>query len=372
MSNEQLTLASKFANDAPALRSSIPPRYPTCDVSREEIYTGIDQEKVSGLEAGSAICVCAICSGVPRLPILMPKCPHIMCEACAYHYFRENRLEEEANAVFLKCPSCNTKNNVRHIKCFSEWTPYEKALYIQHKAKCEDCKSIVDDPVTLLDHRLYYCQQRTVLCPNLECDFKAPAHIMKMKHLPVCDKFAVICPVCHRIVSEKQIKEHKCTLSSEHKCFELKRPEVNLNGIFYTIEEKTHEFTNIKTLARLLLEDQFKSRIITIKARNGPIFPNVFNVGQSNAYERKIIVQDVYAILNGEPCTYPFSESLLRHYFIGADLNDNPVLEFDTRKPGYRGRVLPYKLNRKMIVEWMNNEIRRMPTGHNYEEIKDC
>lgn len=166
--------------------------------------------------------LCSICHGLPRYPVLMPNCPHVLCAYCAVKHVETSGTPsfykvERRNA---RCPEC------RQDFKFSEYIPFMKfhsinkvqlmSIDVECSYKCGYAGTIFE----VDQHETFSCSLREIQCPHFYCDRVGPAGEIS-KHYATCGKQASYCGQCVLPVSMNEFHDHDC----------IKRLKIAVSGI---------------------------------------------------------------------------------------------------------------------------------------------
>ena len=114
--------------------------------------------------------ICTICFGIPRRPLIIPRCGHLFCQACIERNSQSKKVEIFGNVFSSnKCPNCKSCYSQTDIKEFEAQDPWTQRDFMSLQLKClYECgfkwNSFEMDP-----HQSFQCLKRKVKCPAEDC-----------------------------------------------------------------------------------------------------------------------------------------------------------------------------------------------------------
>ena len=186
-----------YHNGCPALKS--------VDYNDGAPQPGWSPAKIVG---GGANCsfICSICRGLPKYPYELKACGCCFCLDCNKSKMASPKYEDET--VETPCPNCKILFLSREIISFYVNSKALFRIYSGIDVKCEYGCGHVNSTTKMVQHEMWECKRRPVICPNIGCTSKLPHNEMKT-HLKSCEHRLLYCTVCQlpKAVDEK---EHEC------------------------------------------------------------------------------------------------------------------------------------------------------------------
>lgn len=189
----------------------LPPNLPNTQVNTSFLETGFDEE-YTVLPSNTSYFFCPVCLGLPRDPVALPECGHMMCDYCLFDYV------EKTGKPFLltfsdrkaTCPLCKRVFRASDVKTFDQFDAWPKAVYKSIEVHCPYSCGFSGDPFSVDYHQAYKCPLRLVSCPSAGCFVEQPEYMLAAWHYPRCTEYRVYCGKCRLPIRECTKQNHHC------------------------------------------------------------------------------------------------------------------------------------------------------------------
>ena len=204
----------------------LPHDLPNVDINGIGYENGFDERlAVSPTPTGSYICT--ICVGIPRRPIILPRCGHLFCQSCIELDVKSRKPEIlRGEVISNKCPNCKAWFDSSAVKEFDDLDQWTQRLFKSIQFKCPfDC-GFKGNTMDLDRHQSFECGKRKVQCPGVDCGLTIEYEKLKDDHIKTCPKVMIYCDRCMLPVRRDCLTSHDC----------VDRMAQGLKGIIYLVK----------------------------------------------------------------------------------------------------------------------------------------
>ena len=160
------------------------------DADTEEYERGIPAEFCRSADHTNLF-LCPVCDGVPHCAVQIPGCGHLYCDCCIVNQLdsvtRTAAAQRPPATPLYHCGMCRSPINFDGLIPQTEFHPLELSLLRRFEVTCPfKCKIGTRNVLQMQEHRMFYCPNRKIKCPNIDCPVQLPACNLQIHHFQTC------------------------------------------------------------------------------------------------------------------------------------------------------------------------------------------
>ena len=203
-------LSFHFVSEVKNEDLKLPHDYPNADINLAGYDSGFEESQavVAGTN-GSFICT--ICLGIPRRPVILPRCGHLFCQACIEKASQSKKVE-----IFGKeyssntCPNCKSSFSQTDTKEFEAQDPWAQRVFKSLQLICLYQCGFKGNSFEMDPHQSFQCLKRRVKCPGEDCGLMMDFDKLRDEHIKTCPKVLIYCNQCMLPVRREKLDSHDC------------------------------------------------------------------------------------------------------------------------------------------------------------------
>ena len=189
---------------------NLPKDYPNADINLAGYNTGFEESQAVDRGINGSF-ICTICLGIPKRPIILPRCGHLFCQACIEKVSQSKKVEIFGKVFSSNtCPNCKSSFSQNDTKEFEAQDPWAQRVFKSLQLKCLYECGFKGNSFEMDPHQSFQCLKRKVKCPGEDCGLTMDFDKLRDEHIKTCPKVLIYCNQCMLPVRREKLDSHDC------------------------------------------------------------------------------------------------------------------------------------------------------------------